>query len=100
MPSFRFEEQQISELAAKSRLHSTKKGYMLKSDPKLKKLTQRWCSIYHNFFFFFESESVPKPLGVIVLEGCTCKPVEQADQVAHEVGRARGLAGCLATEPV
>ena len=90
MPSFsiRFEESQLLDLAGKARLHCIKKGYLLKSDPKLKKLSQRWCCVYHNFFFFYESESVPKPLGVIVLEGCVCKPQEQVDQAANEVAMA------------
>lgn len=82
--SIRFDEHQLVELAAKSRQHSTKKGYLLKSDPKLKRLTPRWCTVYQNFFFYFESESA-KPLGVIVLEGCTCKSVDQVDQVVNEV---------------
>lgn len=88
MPAFsiRFDEQQLLDIAAKARVQSCKKGYLHKSDPKLKKLTQKWCCIYQNMFFYFESESVPKPLGVVLLEECTSKPVEQAGgQPATEV---------------
>ena len=83
MPTFsiRLDEQQLLDLAAKARLHCSKKAYLHKSaDPKLKKLTQRWCCLYQNLLFYFESESVPKPLGVVLLEGSVCKPVEQAGQ--------------------
>ena len=87
MPAFaiRFDEQQLLDMAAKARVQSSKKGYLHKSDPKLKRLTQRWCCIYQNMLFYFESESVPKPLGVVLLEGCSCKPVEQAGQPSIEV---------------
>lgn len=87
MPSFsvRFEEQQLLDLAAKARVHGCRKGYLHKSDPKLKRLTQRWCCIYANFFFYFESESVPKPLGIVLLEECNCRPVDQVGQAINEV---------------
>lgn len=87
MPSFslRFDEQQLLDLAAKARVHCSVKGYLHKSDAKLKRLTQRWCCIYRNFFFYFESESVPKPLGIVLLEGFSCKSVEQVGQAVNEV---------------
>ena len=79
MPTFaiRYDEQQLLDIAAKARVQSSKRSYLHKSDPKLKRLTQRWCCVYQNMLFYFESESVTKPLGVILLEGCICKPVEQ-----------------------
>ena len=82
MPTFsiRFDEQQLLDLAAKARVNSCKRGYLHKSDPRLKKLTQRWCCIYQNLLFYFESESVTKPAGVILLEGCVCKSVEEIGQ--------------------
>lgn len=89
MPAFavRFDEQQLLDIASKARVQSYKKSYLNKSDPKLKKLTQRWCCIYQNMLFYFESESVPKPLGVVLLEGCVCKPVDQTSQPIIEVDR-------------
>ena len=80
IPTFalRFDEQQLLDLAAKARVQCAKKSYLHKSsDPKLKKLTQRWCCAYLNMLFYFESESVTKPLGVVLLEGCVCGAVEQ-----------------------
>ena len=87
MPAFaiRFDDQQLLDMAAKSRVQGSKRAYLHKSDPKLKRLSQRWCCIYQNMLFYFESESVPKPLGVVLLEGCVCKPVEQAGQPSIEV---------------
>lgn len=79
--SIRYDEQQLLDLAAKARVQGARRGYLHKADPKLKKLTQRWCCVYQNFFFYFESESCPKPLGVVVLEGCTCRPVDHAVEV-------------------
>ena len=94
MPTFsvRYDEQQLLDIAAKARVQSSKKSYLHKSDPKLKKLTQRWCCVFQNMLFYFESESVTKPLGVVMLEGCQCKAVEQIGQsTATEV---RVLAAC------
>ena len=92
MPSFsvRFEEQQLLDLAGRARVHCCRKGYLHKSDAKLKKLSSRWCCIYLNFFFYFESESIPKPLGVILLEGCECKAMEPVGSAANEVRFAWG----------
>lgn len=75
--SVRYDEQQLLDLAGRARIQGVRRGYLHKADPKLKKLTHRWCCVYKNFFFYFESESCPKPLGVVLLEGCTCRPVEQ-----------------------
>lgn len=79
IPTFavRYDEQQLLDIAAKARLQCSKKSYLHKSDHKLKKLTPKWCCVYMNMFFYFESESLTKPLGVILLEGCVCGAVEQ-----------------------
>ncbi len=93
MPTFavRFDEQQLLDIAAKARVQSCKKSYLHKSDPKLKRLTQRWCCVFQNMLFYFESESVTKPLGVVLLEGCVCKPVEQVGQPTAEVGELQPI---------
>lgn len=95
MPTFsvRYDEQQLLDIAAKARVQSSKKSYLHKSDPKLKKLTQRWCCVFQNMLFYFESESVTKPLGVVMLEGCQCKAVEQIGQSAAT--EVRLLAACM-----
>lgn len=87
MPAFaiRFEEQQLLDMAAKARVQCSKKAYLHKADSKLNRLKQRWCCIYQNMLFYFESESVPKPLGVVLLEGCVSKPVEQTGYPNTEV---------------
>ena len=90
MPAFniRYDEQQLLDLAARARVHCSKKAYLHKSDSsKLNKLKPRWCCIYQNMLFYFESESVPNPLGVVLLEGCISKPLEQPGQSANEVRR-------------
>ena len=89
--SVRYDEQQLLDLAGRARIQGVRRGYLHKADPKLKKLTHRWCCVYKNFFFYFESESVPKPLGVVLLEGCTCRPVEQD---AREVEVSRTACAC------
>ena len=84
--SLRLDEQQLLEMAAKARVHGCKRGYLLKGDSaKLKKLNNRWCAVYHNAMFYFESESVPKPLGVVFLEGTSCRPVEQIGLPGREI---------------
>lgn len=76
-PTIRFDEQQLLELASKARIHSNKKGYLQKCDHKFKKLTSRWCCLYQNVMFYFESEGAAKPSGVVFLEGTSCTPVDQ-----------------------
>lgn len=80
------DEQQLLDIAAKARIHGCKRGYLLKADSsKLKRLANRWCCVFNNTLFYFESESVPKPLGVVFLEGTSCRPVEQIGLPAREV---------------
>ncbi len=73
LPTFlvRFDEQQLVDLATKARVQGTKRGYLHKSDSKLKKLSQRWCCVFSNYLFYFKSEPCTRPLGVVFLEGCT-----------------------------
>jgi hypothetical protein len=73
--SVKFDDQHLQDIANKARGHGSRRGYLLKADPKQKKLQQRWCCVYKNFFFYYESESCPRPLGVIFLEGTQCKEV-------------------------
>lgn len=84
--SLRLDEQHLLDLAAKARAHGCKRGYLLKGDSsKLKRLSNRWCCVYSNTLFYFESESVPKPLGVVFLEGTNCVPVEQIGLPGREI---------------
>jgi len=98
MPTFaiRYDEQQLLDIAAKARVQCSKKAYLHKSDPKLKKLSPRWCCVFQNMLFYFESESVTKPLGVVLLEGCVCRPVpvEQVGQASTEVREEEGGRVC------
>lgn len=73
--SVKFDDQHLQDLANKARGLGCQRGYLLKADPKQKKLQQRWCCVYKNLFFYFESESCTRPLGVIFLEGTLCKAV-------------------------
>ena len=76
MQSVKYDDQHLQDLAHKARARgSTKRGYLMKADPKQKKLHARWCCVYQNFFFYFESESCTRPLGMIFLEGTLCKEV-------------------------
>ena len=74
--SVKYDEHHLQDLALKARGRgSIKRGYLLKADPKQKKMHTRWCCVYQNFFFYFESESCTRPLGVIFLEATLCKDV-------------------------
>lgn len=85
MPLLRFDE----EVAANAKLHASKKGYLHKADVKFKKLSLRWCCVRYNVLFVFESESCPKPLYSIFLEGAVCKPLE------HVGLQQRGVTGAF-----
>ena len=76
--SLKFDEHQLFDLAVKARVRGVKRGYLHKAaDAKLKKLVPRWCCLFQNFLFYYESESVTKPTGVVFVEGTVCKPVDQ-----------------------
>ena len=75
----RVNEDQFSYLAAKARDQATKCGYLYKKSGKKQateaqtvRLQKRWYVLYYNLLFYYESQSSPKPLGVIIIEGCTC----------------------------
>ena len=92
--SVKFDDQHLQDLAGKARALGSKRGYLNKADPKQKKLHTRWCCVFQNFFFYFESESCTRPLGVIFLEGTQCKEVSSvAGQ--KEVSGAGGLVHVL-----
>jgi hypothetical protein len=94
--SVKFDDQHLQDLALKARGRgSTKRGYLLKSDPKQKKMHSRYCCVYQNFFFYFESESCTRPLGVIFLEATQCKEVASVAGQKEVGERERADAYCF-----
>ena len=77
----RINEDQFHVLASKARVQATKCGYLYKksgkkqaADAQTVRLQKRWYVLYYNLLFYYDNESSPKPTGVIIIEGCTCKP--------------------------
>ena len=76
----RVNEDQFLVLAIKAKGQATKCGYLYKksgkkqaADSQTVRLQKRWYVLYYNLLFYYESESSPKPLGVIIIEGCSCR---------------------------
>lgn len=75
----RVNEDQFHVLAAKAKGQATKCGYLYKksgkkqaADSQTVRLQKRWYVLYYNLLFYYENESSPKPIGVIIIEGCSC----------------------------
>ena len=75
----RINEDHFIVLASKARGQATKCGYLYKksgkkqaSEAQTVRLQKRWYVLYYNLLFYYETELSPKPLGVIIIEGCTC----------------------------
>ena len=72
-------EDQFHVLASKAKCRATKCGYLYKksgkkaADAQAVRLQKRWYVLYYNLLFYYESETSPKPLGVIIVEGCACR---------------------------
>lgn len=75
MPSsLRISEEQINHLASMARHEHSKSGRVfLKNHENTGKWLPRWCALYQNFLFYFESEDSVKPLGTIYLEHSSCE---------------------------
>lgn len=75
MPSsLRISEEQINHLASMARHEHSKSGRVfLKNHENTGKWLPRWCALYQNFLFYFESEDSVKPLGAIYLEHSSCE---------------------------
>jgi PH domain. len=80
-------EQQILHIALLAKSAAKKLGYLeKKSGKKLDQSTvrwqKRWCVIYYNFMFYYETEASVKPQGVIFLEGTEVDVSEVTDLVS------------------
>ena len=71
------DENQLLELASLARKCPFKRGPLQKADAKGKKSSQRWCYIYQNMLFYYETETSSKPLGMLLLEGAMCRPLDR-----------------------
>lgn len=81
----RIEEFQLLELASRARTASSRQGYLMKGDQKGKKFIQRWCCIYKNMLFYFESEASAKLLGLVLLEGSECKALDMIESSERQM---------------
>ena len=80
-------EQQLLHIALLAKSAATKSGYLeKKSGKKLDHHTvrwqKRWCVIYYNFMFYYETKTSVKPQGVIFLEGIEVDSSEITDLVS------------------
>ena len=80
-------ELQILHLAVLAKNFPTKCGYLEKKsgkkvvDQTSVRWQRRWCAVYYNFMFYYETESSPKPQGVILLDGVRTDELEVTELV-------------------
>ena len=86
----RLNEDQFQVLALKARGRSARCGYLYKksgkkqaSDAQTVRLQKRYYVLYYNMMFYYEQEFSPKPLGVIMIEGCACRKITDSKVVSE-----------------
>ena len=78
----RVDDAQLLCLSEKARTNGAITGVLMKKsgEPRIQRWQRRYCCIYRNILFYFESERSAKPSGVVFLEHCTCLVVPTADE--------------------
>jgi len=72
--SVRISEEQLNHLASLARHDYSISGRVfIKNHENAGKWVQRWCALYQNFLFYFESEDSTKLSGAIYLEHSICE---------------------------
>ena len=76
----RLNEDQFNILAIKAKEKFVRRGYLYKkagkkqaTDSQAIRLQKRWYVLYYNLLFYYEHDTSPKALGVIMVEGCVCR---------------------------
>ena len=95
MTSVRVEEHQLLELGARAKRQPTKQGFLHKCDGKGKHCQKRWCCLYRNFLFTYETEMCTKPSCLFLLEGCLCKAGEGGEVMFGYVYQALSSRGAI-----
>ncbi|XP_065059663.1 ras-specific guanine nucleotide-releasing factor 1-like [Rhopilema esculentum] len=88
----RLNEDQFQVLALKARGRSARCGYLYKksgkkqaSDAQTVRLQKRYYVLYYNMMFYYEQEFSPKPIGVIMIEGCACRKIDDSKVFAFVI---------------
>jgi len=78
----RVDDAQLLSLSEKARTNGAITGVLMKKsgETRIQRWQRRYCCIYRNMLFYFESEHSAKPNGVVFLEHCTCLVVPTADE--------------------
>ena len=84
-------ELQILHLAYLAKSFSKKCGFLEKksgkrvTDQSAVRWQKRWCALYYNFLFYYETESSAKPQGVIFLDGVHIEKNHITDLVRQNI---------------
>lgn len=77
------DDSQLLSLSERARTEGVRSGTLLKrsGDPRFSnRWHRRFCCVYRNLLFYYESDQSLKPNGVIFLEHCTCLMVPTQDR--------------------
>ena len=67
------------ELGTRARCSPVKHGVLHKIEGRGKRYLHKWCYLYQNLLFCYESENGSKPSNLILLEGSNCVPASAVD---------------------
>ncbi|KAM3958384.1 LOW QUALITY PROTEIN: ras-specific guanine nucleotide-releasing factor 1 [Aphomia sociella] len=73
--SIRINEGQLVALSERAQFDHAQAGFLSKKSSDGNRWQQRWCILYQNLFFYYESDNITRPIGVVLLEGSYCERV-------------------------
>ncbi|XP_063067705.1 ras-specific guanine nucleotide-releasing factor 2 isoform X2 [Engraulis encrasicolus] len=71
--SVRYNEGHALYLSVIARKEGTKRGYLSKKTTENSRWNEKYFALYQNVLFYFENDQSTRPLGIYLLEGCSCE---------------------------
>ncbi|KAL2087676.1 hypothetical protein ACEWY4_016504 [Coilia grayii] len=84
--SVRYNEGHALYLSVIARKEGTKRGYLSKKTTENSRWNEKYFALYQNVLFYFENDQSTRPLGIYLLEGCSCErvPAPKVSSVGKE----------------
>lgn len=73
--SVRYNEGHALYLSVIARKEGTKRGFLSKKTTENSRWNEKYFALYQNVLFYFENDQSTRPLGIYLLEGCSCERV-------------------------
>ncbi|XP_012696091.2 ras-specific guanine nucleotide-releasing factor 2 [Clupea harengus] len=84
--SVRYNEGHALYLSVIARKEGTKRGCLSKKTTENSRWNEKYFALYQNVLFYFENDQSTRPLGIYLLEGCSCErmPASKVSSVGKE----------------